>query len=135
MDYEKLLKRAMDQAPKESIEKSRFEIPKAISKVQGNRTTITNFSKIVDHLNRKPAHVLKFLDRELGTNSVLAEQTATFVGKFNNLKINEKIKKYVDEFILCKECQKPDTKIIKEGRISVLKCTACGARRPVRSIK
>ena len=135
MEYEKLLKKAMDLAPKEIVEQSRFEIPDAFSDIQGNRTTIKNFKKIADTLNRKPEHLMKFLDRELATNSVLSEQRATFVGKFRNSQINEKIRKYVNEFVLCKECGKPDTKIIKENRYSMLKCTACGARRPIRGIK
>ena len=135
MEYDKLLKRAMEQVPKDVVEKSRFELPKAISKIQGNRTTISNFSKIADHLNRDMKHVMKFFDRELGTNGVLGEQSATFVGRFNTKRINEKIKKYVEEFVLCKECGKPDTKLSKEDRLTMLKCTACGARRPVRNIK
>ena len=39
---------------------------------------------------------MKFLDRELGTNGVLKEQSATFVGRFNTGMINSKIEKYVE---------------------------------------
>ncbi|MEC9263645.1 MAG: translation initiation factor IF-2 subunit beta, partial [Candidatus Thermoplasmatota archaeon] len=34
--------------------------------------------------------------------------------------------------ILCDQCRAPDTRFIKEGRTSLLKCQACGATRPVR---
>ncbi len=135
MEYEELLKRAMEQRPKEIVEKSRFEIPKAISNIQGNRTIITNFSRIAQTLNRDKKHLMKFFDRELATNGVLSEQSAEFIGRFSNSQINSKIEKYVEEFVLCKECGKPDTKLLKEDRHTILKCTACGARRPVRSIK
>nr|1K81_A Chain A, PROBABLE TRANSLATION INITIATION FACTOR 2 BETA SUBUNIT [Methanocaldococcus jannaschii] len=36
--------------------------------------------------------------------------------------------------VICRECGKPDTKIIKEGRVHLLKCMACGAIRPIRMI-
>ena len=39
---------------------------------------------------------------------------------------------YVKAFILCDQCRAPDTRFIKEGRTSLLKCQACGATRPVR---
>jgi translation initiation factor 2 subunit 2 len=135
MEYEKLLKIAMEKVPKDVVESSRFELPTAVSKVQGNRTTISNFLKIADRLNRDTKHLMKFFDRELGTNGVLSEQSATFVGRFSTNMINEKIRKYAEEFVICKECGKPDTKLSKEDRLTIIKCTACGARRPARSIK
>ncbi|MHA1988975.1 MAG: translation initiation factor IF-2 subunit beta, partial [Promethearchaeota archaeon] len=49
--------------------------------------------------------------------------------------IQKKIESYVKEYVLCKECGKPDTKLIKEGRITFLKCEACGAKSSVKSIK
>jgi len=43
------------------------------------------------------------------------------------------IEQYVEEFVLCRECKKPDTEIIKEGKFSMLHCLACGAKHPVNS--
>ena len=48
-------------------------------------------------------------------------------------RINDKIKQYAHEFVLCPECGKPDTQIIREGEFSFLKCLACGAKKPVKS--
>ncbi|MCD6403907.1 MAG: translation initiation factor IF-2 subunit beta [Nanoarchaeota archaeon] len=135
MKYEELLKRAMSLIPKEVKERERFEIPSVSSSIQGNKTIIHNFLKICNYLNRNPKHVMKFFDRELATVGVLEDQRAVFVGRFSSSLLQKKLEKYVQEFVLCKECGKPDTKIVKEGRISMLKCTACGAWRPVRTIK
>ncbi|PIN70689.1 translation initiation factor IF-2 subunit beta, partial [Candidatus Woesearchaeota archaeon CG11_big_fil_rev_8_21_14_0_20_43_8] len=46
-EYEKLLKQAYDNMPESVFEKERFEIPKAMGHLQGNKTVIANFLKIV----------------------------------------------------------------------------------------
>jgi translation initiation factor 2 subunit 2 len=48
-------------------------------------------------------------------------------------RVNQKIRQYANEFVLCPECGKPDTKMEKEGHVTFLKCTACGARHIARS--
>ena len=58
-----------------------------------------------------------------------------FIGKFNSRVLNEKIEKYVKEFVTCTQCGKPDTELHKEKGITFKQCQACGARSSVRSIK
>lgn len=135
LDYDKLLKRARDQLPKKVFEKPRFDVPKAKGEREGTKTIITNFSQICDYLNRDPKHILKFLLRELATSGYVEGQRAFFIGRFSGDQINDKINKYVNEFVLCPVCKKPDTKLMKEARIALIKCMACGAREPVRTIK
>ncbi|HIH71333.1 MAG TPA: translation initiation factor IF-2 subunit beta, partial [Methanothermobacter thermautotrophicus] len=48
--------------------------------------------------------------------------------------INERIEDYVNKFVICHECNRPDTRIIREGRISLLKCEACGAKAPLKNV-
>jgi translation initiation factor 2 subunit 2 len=48
-------------------------------------------------------------------------------------RINEKIRQYVNEFVLCLECGKPDTAIIREGELTYMKCTACGVKNVVKA--
>ena len=48
-------------------------------------------------------------------------------------KINQKVEEYVKEFVLCRECKKPDTELIREDRLSFIHCLACGAKHSVRS--
>ena len=55
-------------------------------------------------------------------------------GKFPSSLVGKKIDEYVKEFVLCHECSKPDTIVQKAERIEILKCEACGARRPLRAI-
>ena len=133
-DYDKLLDRAIDQLPQKVFETKRFSVPKAYSVIQGNRTIIQNFKDITEALNRDPQHVLKFLLRELGTAGNLEGSRAILQGNFTHYLINERIDDYVKRFIMCHECNRPDTKIVREDRVFLLKCEACGAKAPLKTL-
>lgn len=133
-DYDKLLDRAIDQLPQKVLETKRFNVPRAYSVIQGNRTIIQNFKEIAEALNRDPQHLLKFLLRELGTAGNLEGGRAIMQGKFTHYLINDRIDDYVKRFIMCHECNRPDTKIVREDRIFLLKCEACGAKAPLKTL-
>ncbi|SCG86294.1 translation initiation factor IF-2 subunit beta [Methanobacterium congolense] len=133
-DYNELLDRAIDQLPEKVFETKRFTVPRAYSVIQGNRTIIQNFGEVADALNRDPQHVLKFLLRELGTAGNIEGSRAIMQGKFTHYLINDRIDDYVKRFVMCHECNRPDTKIIREDRIFLLKCEACGAKAPLKTL-
>ena len=130
--YEDLLSRAKTLIPEEISETERLEIPKVKGHIQGTKTIITNFFQICKILDREPDHVLKFLSKELATKADVKNVSVLFNNRIPSVKINEKIQKYADIFVICKECKKPDTEIVKEGRLSFLHCLACGAKHPIR---
>ena len=134
MEYEELLNKAFEKLPKKVEEKKRFEIPSAISEIQGNKTLIKNFSDMLMILRRDANHFSKFLMKELATPGTIQGSTLILQRKVPCEMLQEKIKSYVKEFVYCKECGEPDTRLIKEERITTLKCDACGARYPARSI-
>jgi len=133
MEYEKLLDRAKKILPEKVDSKERFEIPKVKGHIEGNKTIITNFQQIASSLRRDEKHLLKYLLRELATPGNVEGQRLIIGRKINSMLINEKIVKYAHEFVICKECNKPDTQIVKEGQVYMLKCTACGAKHPIKS--
>ena len=133
MDYLKLLKEAKEKLPDVQETGSRFEIPQVKGHIEGNKTIITNFLQIVSTLRRPQEQLLKFLQRELATPAVLDGSRLIFGRKLPSKLINTKIERYCKEFVLCNECGKPDTSIIKEGRVMVLKCMACGAKHPIKA--
>ena len=133
-EYEKLLDRALEQVPKAVFEETRFQIPEADVVIVGNRTTLRNFRGIAGALNREPEHLMKYLHRELGAAGNLEGNQAVFQGKFVKSVVDDRIKRYAEEFVFCRECGKPDTKLIKRERVQMLKCEACGARASVRSV-
>ncbi len=133
LEYEKLLEKARKNLPKSRLEAERFEIPKVIGHLQGNRTVISNFLEIAGSFGREPGHLLKFVLKELAAPGELKKSGSLIIGtKIAASRINEKIKKYAEEYVICKECGKSDTKIEEENGIHYVMCTACGSRRPIK---
>ena len=133
MDYLELLKSARESLPKAAFEKQRFEIPIARGHIQGNMTVISNFRQIADSLGRPPEHLLKFILKELAAPGDLKPKGLLIGTKVPASRINDKVRQYANEFVLCPECGKPDTKIERAGEMSYIKCTACGAKNFVKS--
>jgi translation initiation factor 2 subunit 2 len=131
--YEDMLERAKEILPDESEETSRFTLPNVKGHVEGNKTIINNWFQIADTLRRKPEHLLKFVQKELATPGEIIKTSVVFGSKLPAPKINEKIKEYADEYVFCKTCGKPDTKLVKEVSVSFVVCQACGAKNSIKS--
>lgn len=133
--YKEMLDRAVKNLPKVRETTTRFEIPEVKGRIQGSRTMVINLQAIARALSRPREHLMKFLLRELATTGDFKEGTATFMGKFGAGMLNQKIEKYVKEFVTCGQCGKPDTVMSKEKGITFKRCEACGAQKSVRSLK
>jgi len=133
-DYEELLKRARSQIPERASKRERLELPRVNSAVIGVRTIIYNFREIADTLNRNPQHILKFLTREMATAATLRDSMAVFKGKFSRETFGRLLQRYMASFVICPVCKRPDTKIVKEKRLSFLICEACGAKSSVQQL-
>ena len=133
-EYEKMLESAYKKVKHVSEKKGdRFEIPKIQGAFEGKRTILTNFFQIADYIRRNPEHFQKFILKELATSGHRDGDRLILNIKVPSAKINQKIEEYAKEFVLCRECKKPDTEIIKENRLSFVHCLACGAKHSVRS--
>lgn len=132
MEYEKLLEEAYKKVKQVSPSNGRFEIPKIQGHFEGRKTILTNFFQIASYLRRAPEHFQKFMLKELAAAGQREGDKLILNTKVPSEKINQKIEEYVYEFVLCKECKKPDTELIKEDRLSFIHCLACGAKHSVR---
>jgi translation initiation factor 2 subunit 2 len=131
MDYEKLLDTAYEKMPKDTTTQDRFQVPKVLGHVQGNRTIVSNFYQITEVLQRKPEHVMKHVLKELAAPGELSK-TALIIGtKLSASRINDKIQDYVKKFILCPVCKRPDTTITKTAGVTFMVCAACGSRQAI----
>ncbi|MDI6847213.1 MAG: translation initiation factor IF-2 subunit beta [Candidatus Bathyarchaeia archaeon] len=133
-DYEDLLKRASSQIPEVVSKRERLELPRINLSVIGMRTVVYNFKEIADALNRDPQHPLKFLTREMATAATMQESRVIFQGKFSQETLGRLMQRYMESFVICPVCKRPDTKIVKEKRLSFLVCEACGAKSSVRQL-
>jgi translation initiation factor 2 subunit 2 len=133
MEYEDLLNKLHSEIKPIEASSERFEIPRVSGHIEGNKTKVTNFLQICNVLRRNPQHVAKFLSRELAAQTVIQGERLIFNRKLNSTRINDKLKEYTDEFVICPECKKPDTELIKESNFLFLHCLACGAKHSVRA--
>lgn len=134
-DYMKGLERAMNRLPASRGTEDRFVIPPPKIFYEGKTTVLENFANIADALNRDPDHLMKFILQEMGTAGKIEGQHAVFQGRFTEQSLERHIDSYVQEYVICSECHRPDTQLIRSDRVLMLKCEACGAHRPVRKRK
>jgi translation initiation factor 2 subunit 2 len=133
MDYEELLNEAYSKIKKPETSGERFEIPKLVGHFEGKKTILTNFFQIADYIRRNPEHFQKFMLRELAVSGQRDGDRLILNMNVPSAKINQKVEQYVKEFVLCRNCGKPDTELVKEDRMAFVKCLACGAKHSVRS--
>jgi translation initiation factor 2 subunit 2 len=86
-------------------------------------------------LNRDPNHVMKYLLGNVGTAGEISGGRAIFQGKIPGRTVQEKLDEYVDTYVICSECNRPDTHLVKKGRTILIRCDACGAFRSIGSMK
>jgi len=133
-DYEKLLKRARDQLPEMTTKRERLELPKLSYARIGMRTVIFNFKEVADALNRDPSHLLKYMTGEMATAATIQGSRVIFQGKFLEDTFHRIMDRYMEVFVVCPVCKRPDTKIVKEKRLSFLVCSACGAKSSIKQL-
>ncbi|MFC2162550.1 translation initiation factor IF-2 subunit beta [Candidatus Altiarchaeota archaeon] len=134
-DYEKLLTKAWSNLPDKLRKHERFEMPKATTFTEGNTTIIKNFNEVASTLNRKPEHILKFLLKELAAPGIWDNNRVVIQRVLKKHIIDKKIAQYAAEYVLCHECDRPDTKLTELEGHKIIKCEACGGWRPMRRIK
>ena len=130
-EYTKLLDAAMAEIPKRSSSGERFEVPRIQGIRMGSRTIVQNFKEIADRMNRDPNHLLKFLSKELATAATTDGTRAILQGVFKVESMNRLLNIYTQRFVICPVCKRPDTKMDRQERYTVLTCEACGARSSV----
>lgn len=134
-NYKELLTKAHKNIAIKPGSDDRFKLPQVEIFYEGNTTVIKNFDKISDAINRDSDHILKFLLGGVGSAGERDGSRVIFQGKIPADTIQEKLKDYIEFFVTCSECGKPDTTLIKRGRNMIVRCDACGAVRPLKSYK
>jgi len=133
--YQKLLQRARKDLPTPASDGERFHVPPAEVIYEGKTTIVRNFGEILDKINRASDHTVPILLREMGTAGNYDGGRLILQARVSETVIGERIQKYVDTYVTCGECGRPDTHLVKEERTTVVKCDACGGHRPVKAPK
>lgn len=110
--------------------------PPQVARIGTKRTSFSNFGEICKSLKRQEKHLHQYLLAELGTNgSIDANNALTIKGRFQQKQIENVLRSYIKEYVICKTCRSPDTSLQKEERLSVLLCNNCRSRYFVSGIK
>ncbi len=110
----------------------RFQMPVVDVTVEGNRTVFRNFSTFCEKVRREPELVAKFISREFGAPARIEGKRLILQKRVKRGLFQKKMELFVDYYVLCHECGKPDTKIVNIEGVHYLVCEACGARRPLK---
>ena len=127
-DYEKLLKRIEKNISKSEQTEQRFKLPPADVTWEGKKTYLRNFSDFPKALRREPEKILQYLTKEFAVPVERIGDKVMFIGKRDTDDFTRLFQIYMKDYVLCPTCTSPDTKILKENRISFLHCEACGAK-------
>jgi len=128
-DYEKLLKRIEGNLSDEKKQTTtRFELPTVDIMWEGQKTFLRNFAEFPKILRRDPEKVLQYLSKEFAVPAERIGDKAMFIGKRDPDDFTRLFQIYVKDYLECPTCKSPDTKIVKENRITFLICEACGAK-------
>ena len=134
-DYEFLLKRLYEKVPAPASSGERFTIPKANVIHIGGRTIIRNFTEIANRIRRDPKLLQRYLLKELATSGTYDEQSGALLlnVRITSSSVNLLIERFVKQYVICPTCGRPDTRLIKKGKVFILKCEACGAEQPIKA--
>ncbi len=130
--YFKLLERAYSIiTPKVQ---RRQEIPRLKVQILPKRTIILNFKEIAERLNRDPSHIAKFFLKELAVPGHIEGDQFVIYAERSQKILEAVYERYIKFYVVCPVCNSIDTILERQGRIYLLKCTACGATTPRKAI-
>jgi len=102
------------------------------------KTLYTNMKETAQQLNREFDHLKSFLFAELGTTGNI-DGTCRLIlkGRFRVNQVQSVLSKYASQYVICKNCGSPDTKLNKDKstRLYSLICSNCGSQRRVVSVR
>lgn len=132
-EYENLLRRIRTSLSEESNGAgARFELPVVDVMWEGQKTFLRNFAEFPKVLRRDPDKVIQYLSKEFAVPAERIGEKAMFIGKRDPDDFTRLFQIYVKDYVECPTCKSPDTRVVKENRISFLICEACGAKSTMR---
>lgn len=115
----------------------RYKMPAVYGKIEGSgngiKTNIPNITDVALSLHRNPGEVNKFFGCELGAQTTYNEDTdrAIVNGAHTDDTLQKLIRRYIDLFVLCPNCNLPETDYKIKNEIIWHRCKACGAKEMV----
>uniref|UniRef100_A0A6B2LGX1 Translation initiation factor IF2/IF5 domain-containing protein n=1 Tax=Arcella intermedia TaxID=1963864 RepID=A0A6B2LGX1_9EUKA len=134
--YAELLKRIYDLLNiKGDTERVGIDPPE-VGRIGSRKIGWTNFAANCNQISRKTKHVQAFVLTELGTDgSIGADGKLVIRGRYGSKQLENLLRKYILEYVMCKSCKQVNTELQKENRLTFVVCNSCGSRTSVQSIR
>lgn len=141
--YQELLSRVFglirENNPEISGERKKFSIvPPIIAREGSKKTSFANIADFCRRMSRPVEHLTAFLLTELGTTGNMDGAGRLIIkGRFQQLQVENVLKRYIQEYVTCKTCKAPETHLEKDNtsRLLFIECEKCNSRRSVAPIK
>jgi translation initiation factor 5 len=117
----------------------RYKMPKLEMRFNEGRkrTYITNLVKVCESLNRELDIVSLFIKKKLSTSVSWKkkQEELELGGIYKGTYLQELIQDLITEYILCRECNNPETelRLKSNGNSLSMKCAACGQRSVIKN--
>ncbi|KRY37517.1 Eukaryotic translation initiation factor 5 [Trichinella spiralis] len=97
-------------------------------KGNGIKTVIANMPEIAKALHRPPTYTTKYFGCELGAQTQFDTKNERYIvnGDHDANKLQELLDGFIRKFVLCQQCENPETTLIVKGAKITLQCSACG---------
>lgn len=133
--YKELLQKARSGLPENVGNRERWSLPKSDLIKEGRMTILRNFRELVNAVRRDDDHLAKYIFQQLGTAGQIDGDRLVLTGNVQFQQIQGRLDDYVASYVQCSECGAPDTKLVRQERVLMLECEACGAHEPVKARK
>ena len=132
-EYLKMLADARRSLPAVLVSSERFQPPEAEVVIEGGQTHILSFREICEVLDRDLKLVATFLSKRLGAPYMLTEKERKLILSrvISPELVRSRLESFIETYVICPLCKRPDTELRKMRRGLLLKCRACGAETPV----
>lgn len=116
----------------------RYKMPKLLAKVEGRgngvKTVIPNMSEIAEALERPPEYPTKYFGIQLGAQTQMDAKADRYIvnGTHDAETLQDLLDGFIRTFVLCKECDNPETKLEVDKESIWSTCAACGARYQIK---
>lgn len=134
MDYNSLLDRAFKKIhiSNKISDAKNIKVPSVDVGLLGTKKTLwTNFNLIYKIISREPQHMLLYYSTELSTDCTFdSDMNMIIKGRFKAKNISNILKKYMNEYVICKTCKKNNTTLDKK----IMTCNICESARMVQNI-
>lgn len=110
----------------------RYKMPRILAKVEGKgngiKTVLVNMVEVARALARPPTYVTKFFGCELGAQTQFDIKSERYIvnGCHEAVKLQDMLDGFIKKFVLCPQCDNPETVLKVKKNMIGASCKACG---------